>query len=558
MATVGIIGSKILSEWSNLFLVLSVFGLLILIVWLFFFLKKNRGFWKLKSAEVGTNALISTVAVILILGMINFLAFRYQTRIDFTETKLFTLSSQTQQVISNLPQELKIYVFDSQPNYLDENLLKNYRRNSSNFNFEFIDPQVNLSLTQEFQVQRVGEVHLQYGDKKKLVQILNPNSRLSESQLTNAIVQIQRDKQPIVYILQGHGEPSLQQAEGSFSQGVNALTDKGYLVKPLTLASTPIIPRDANAIIISTPQRELLQGEVETIKQYLNKGGNLLIMLNANVTSGLEPVLKEWGITLDNRLLVDASGTGQILGLGPATTIIIRYGAHPITKDFGEGISLYPLARRIEKEEKDNIEAIALLTTNEQTWAESNLEAESVEFDINNDIPGPIDLGFALTRKNSPTQTNQPEDTTTEESSSLQDNSLSPEEELTPTQEENIENNSTLPTPPEVKKPEEKPSNNQNNSAINPEESKIVIIGNSTFATDGWFQQQLNGDIFLNSLGWLADDENQTLSIRPKEAQNRRLNLTPLDAGIIGWLALLIVPGLGFMAAVATWWQRSR
>ena len=560
----GIVISRFLAEWSNIGIGLAIFGGVVLIIWLGLFLKFNQSFWSLKSTESGTNALLATISVILILGMINFLAFRYQTRIDFTETKLFTLSPQSQEIVADLPQELKVYIFDSQPNDFDRNLLEEYKRQSSNFNFEFVDPQVNLALTNQFKVQRVGEVYLQYNDKKQLIQTLSPNTRLSEPKLSNAIAQIQRDKQPVVYILQGHGEPSLQEGEGNLSQAVASLEDQNYVIKPLNLANNPVVPLDADAVIIATPQRELLEGEVKTLQKYLDQGGNLLVMLNASVTSGLENLLSQWGIVLDQRLLVDASGTGQLLGLGPATTLITEYGAHPITEDFADGISLYPLARPISTETKENIEAIALLITNQQTWAESNLQSEEVEFNLEEDIPGPIDVGVALTRTKSTTDSKEEENTTPKEEQPIINSPETPSAEDKPVEssenkqdEENPEDDSTLPTPPEIKKPEQDKSNQQT-SKSDSAKAKMIVIGNSNFATNGWFRQQLNGDVFLNSVSWLADEEAPVLSIRPKEAQNRRLNLSPLDAGIISWLAILIVPALGFLAAISTWWKRSR
>lgn len=558
IATAGIVTGKLTGTWSNIAIGLSILGIVILIIWLGLLLKFNQGFWSLRSTESGTNAIISTVAVICILGLINFLVFRYQVRIDFTETKLFTLSSQSQEIIASLPQPLKVYIFDLQPNYIDQNLLKNYQRNSPNFSFEFVDPQVNLSLAQEFKIQKTGEVYLQYGDKKQLVQTLNPNTRLSETQLTNAIAKIQQNKQLVVYILQGHGEASLEEKEGSLSQAVKSLEDQGYFVKPLNLANFPIIPPDANAIVVTTPQRELLEGEVKALEKYLQKGGNLLVMLNAQTKSGLESLLTEWGVSLDNRLLVDSSGTGEVLGLGPATTVIIQYGVHPITKDFANQMSIYPLARAISTTTKQNILAIALLITNEQTWAESDSTSETVEFNPDQDIPGPIDVGVALTRKQLETKPNQEKNTSSEKETAPLDSEKTPPSENKPVSKStNKEEDSTLPIPPQMQTPDKEKSN-QTNFDSTPTEAKMVIIGNSTFATNGWFQKQLNGDVFLNSVQWLANDETSVLSIRPKEAKNRRLNLTPLDSGIISWLALLIVPGLGFITAIITWWKRSR
>jgi ABC-type uncharacterized transport system involved in gliding motility auxiliary subunit len=87
-------------------------------------------------------------------------------------------------------------------------------------------------------------------------------------------------------------------------------------------------------------------------------------------------------------------------------------------------------------------------------------------------------------------------------------------------------------------------------------EARLVVYGNSNFATDGWFEQQLNSDVFLNSVGWLSKRDEQALSIRPKEQKNRRINLTQEQAGGLGWTALLLVPLVGFTTAGVMWWRR--
>ena len=82
------------------------------------------------------------------------------------------------------------------------------------------------------------------------------------------------------------------------------------------------------------------------------------------------------------------------------------------------------------------------------------------------------------------------------------------------------------------------------------------MIGNSTFMTDGLFNQAINGDVFLNSVRWLGQQDQQALSIRPKEAKNRRITLTNGQANFAGWLALGILPLLGFGTAIWMGWRR--
>lgn len=73
---------------------------------------------------------------------------------------------------------------------------------------------------------------------------------------------------------------------------------------------------------------------------------------------------------------------------------------------------------------------------------------------------------------------------------------------------------------------------------------------------NGFFAQQLNADVFLNSVNWLTPDQQQPLSIRPKDVKNRRIALSGEQALLLGFLALAIVPLFGFITAGALWWQR--
>ena len=127
---------------------------------------------------------------------------------------------------------------------------------------------------------------------------------------------------------------------------MQGLSDKNYTASPLNLADNSQVPEDAAVLIVAGPKRGLFEAEVKALQDYLNRGGNLLLMIDPNTDPKLDSLLQEWGVRLDNRLAVDVSGDG--VGLGPAAPIVTDYGQHPITKDFGNGISFYRLARPLE------------------------------------------------------------------------------------------------------------------------------------------------------------------------------------------------------------------
>jgi ABC-type uncharacterized transport system involved in gliding motility auxiliary subunit len=659
LSIMGITARVVSGNWSPVPLGLLIAGIVIVGLWVLFLGSLAPGFWGRRSTQVGTNAIIATLAMLVILGLINFLGVRYGQRLDLTENQLFTLSPLSQRVVRNLQQQVKVWVFDPKPNPADQELLKNYRRYGSKLEYEFVDPQLKPGLAKKFDVQDRGQVYLEYGTERKLLQTVSDAERLSEVKLTNGIEQLTSDRIDTVYFLQGHGERSLEQLEGGLSQAVSALKDKNFTAQPLNLADRAEVPEDASLVVVAGPKRPLFEGEAQALRNYLSTGGSVLLMVDPDTNPGLDSLLADWGVKLDNQIAIDASGQGRSVGLGPATPLVTNYGNHPITRDFGSGFSFYPLARPVETKPVEGVKETPLVKTNEQSWGESNPQKQPLEFEPKSDRPGPLTLGVALSRqaqtvsalptptaspvatpeaspneqaKASPTPTPQataspvvsptaspneqakasPTPTAQATASPVVSPTASPNEQAkaspTPTPQATAspvatpeaspnEQPKASPTPtpqataspvatPEaspngqpqasptptaqattspVATPEASP-NGQPKASPSPangqkpnkktSEARLVVYGNSNFATNGWFEQQLNGDVFLNSVSWLSKRDEQALSIRPKEQQNRRINLTQLQAGGLGWTALVITPLIGFTTAGVMWWRR--
>lgn len=570
LGIMGITAQAVVGQWNLVSLSLVIAGLVIIGIWVLFLDQLAPGFWGRRSTQVGTNAVIATLSMLVIIGLINFLGVRYRVELDLTENQLFTLSPQSQQVVRNLDQPVKVFIFQTTANPADQKLLENYRRYGSNLQFEFVDPQVQPELTQKFKAN-LGDAYLEYGNQRELVQTINPGEGLSEIELTNAIERITSDRTDKVYFVQGHGERSLEASEeGGLSLAASALSAKNFTVEPLNLAEQTAIPDDASLIVLAGPKRPLFEPEVQALANYLAQGGSLLVMVDPDTNPGLDPLLSDWGVTLTNQIVIDASGQGRLVGLSPATPLVTQYGDHPITKDFSNGFTIYPFVQPVDIKPIEGIKETPLVITNPQSWAENTPEKQPLEFnEQEGDRPGPLVLGVALSRESgysNPSPESKPEDTEPSETSS-QDTDPSkaqetPESFLEDSKESDAETDKTAeasPTTSPEKSPTASPSpikTNQSKAKENKTESRLIVYGNSNFATDSWFDQQLNPDIFINSVSWLSKRDEQALSISPKEPEDRRINLTPVQSGILGWLALLIVPAFGFVTAGLLWWLR--
>lgn len=527
LAIAGVTAGIVSGTWGAAPAGLIAAGIALLILAMLFSGRSDSlrpGFWQRRSTQASTNALVSTIAVLVILGLVNFLAVRYLNRIDLTESRLFTLAPETQQVLQELSQPVKAYVFSSEQNPQDRDLLENYKRKTNRFSYEFVDPEGNPGLAQAFEIKNSGEnrdiyLELQSSQRRQFLQSINSQIRLSETRLTNGILQITNDRRLKVYFLQGHGEKALTPTEGAIATAVKALGDKNLIGEPLNLAQTGKVPSDASVVLIVGPNRSILEGEVSALQSYLDQGGNVLIAVDPNVNAGLDSLLNQWGVKLDDRVAINAPNQ-QFSNAGPAVLVVTQYGVHPITKDFRNSISFYPLARPIDLSTVSGVQATPLLLTDPNSWAESNLKEQPLKLD-GGDRPGPLTIGVALTRPVTVSPTPSPS-----------------------------------PSPTASPSPTVSPSPSPSPTASEKKESRLVVFGNSTFVVDGFFGQQLNGDVFLNSVTWLSQEAQQPLSIRPKEVKNRRITLTNEQATILAMLAIVVFPLLGFATAGIVWWRR--
>ncbi|QSV65767.1 MAG: ABC transporter [Aphanizomenon flos-aquae DEX188] len=532
--TVGLISEK----WRIIPLLLIIIGLIICGLWVIVQSQQNK-WWQKRSTQSGTNAFVATLSVLVILGLINFLGIRYHLRLDLTDSQLFTLSPQSRELVSNLPETMKVWLFSKEQNIQDRELLDNYHRQSNKFKFEYVDPQLKPGIAEKFGVKDYGEVYLEFQNKRQVVQIISENERLSEVKLTARLQQITSSKTAKIYFLQGHGEHPLSASKGAISQAIQGLIDKNFITSGLNLAEQPQVPDDAAVIVVAGPQKELLTGEVTALQNYLNRGGNLLLMIDPNTNPKIDTILKDWGVRLDNRLAIDTSGAN--LQLGPAAILVTEYGQHPITKDFGKNISVYPLTRPLEIDSVSGIESMVLLKTKPYpgSWAESDQKSEKLEFNEGKDLKGPLTLGVALTRKLSNQTSPTPTPIPTNSPTPIPTNSPTPIPTNSPTP---IPTNSPTPIPI--------------NSPATAKESRLVVFGNSNFAVDGLFGQQLNGDVFLNSVSWLSQQDQQLLSIRPKEPKNRRIIISTFQANLLTISALFLLPLIGLVTGFIIWWKR--
>jgi ABC-type uncharacterized transport system involved in gliding motility auxiliary subunit len=462
---------------------------------------------KTRSAAHGANSLILAGIFLSILVFINLIAFRHNQQFDFTESGFYTLSPQTKKVIASLPREVRLTAFfqiDSPEKKLFQDRMQSILESSDKINLSFIDPDKNPAITKQYGITTYGTVVFESGKKES--KIRDPN----EANLINAILKVTKDEQKVIRFLEGHGEKRIDDFENQGYSTVKAALEKdGFKVEKSLLLKSGEIPSDTELLVIPGPEKPILPEEQKLIQEYLNGGGSVLLLVDPQSKAGMEGFLKQWGIDTPDSFVIDPMS--KLFGGDYAAPVVSQYVAHEITRDFALP-TIFPLLRTVTAIKNTEADTTEFLLTGANSWGEKNLDDlkdGKSQFDENSDIKGPVAVAVVSTRE-------------------------IPTEGITEPQNNNKKDPTTKQT--------------------NIKKAHLTVIGDSDFAGNQYFNFSGNGDLFLNVASFLAEEEN-LISIRPKERKNSPLSLTS-DQGIFILMFGLLTPSFVIFIGVRTWWRR--
>jgi ABC-type uncharacterized transport system involved in gliding motility auxiliary subunit len=460
-----------------------------------------------RSTRYGASAaLYSVLFMALVIGG-NYVSARHHRRWDTTEAGVYTLAPQSKKVASALTQDLTMTGFvEAGQDAALESLLESYRYTApDHLKFQLVDPDKEPALVDQMKITAVRSVHLQYGKESFIV--TNP----TEETITNGIIRVTGTAKKIVYFTEGHGEGDLQNPQDpkGYSAAKLALEQENYEVKPLLLPSVEQIPDDASVVALAGPDRALSDHEVELLDTYLKRGGRLLILIGPRAGSPrLVGMLGGWGVKVGDDIVIDREVRlfeGPKLGVVPMTK---TYGTHPITESFRD-YTVYPQTRTVDAaaDGKKGLSATSLVKTSASSWAEGSVDdvfTKGVASLDDSDKKGPLSIAVAVTAK--------------------------------------LADLGSTPAPSAGGKA--------------PDEARLVVFGSAMFADNSELSQsRLNGDLFLNAVGWLVGQE-ELVSIRSRSVRASRAELTAGQASQVFYLSVLIVPQLLIALGIAVWWQR--
>ncbi len=338
------------------------------------------------------------------IGLTGWLSTQYNYQADWTENGRNTLSEASVALLAEMPQPVTITVFVRETPMVRKHiteLVARYQRYKADIELKFINPDAEPQRVREMNITTEGEIVVESAGQQARTK------QISEEGISNALQKVLRGGERRIAFLQGHGERDfLGAANYDLSAWAQQLQAKGAQLYGLNLASVAEVPDNTSLLVIAGPRADLLAGELVAIQGYLDRGGNLLWLVDPGELFGLSGVGKEMGVQFLPGTIIDpnVSQVGmQLFGTDdPRMVLVASYGAHPVVAGFDFN-TLFPVARGIEISDVGEWQPTTLLKTLSNVWAERGEIAGSIGFDAA-DIAGPLNIGVALSRERGDSQ----------------------------------------------------------------------------------------------------------------------------------------------------------
>jgi ABC-type uncharacterized transport system involved in gliding motility auxiliary subunit len=439
---------------------------------------------------------VYVVVFVTILLVVNVLADRYNKSYDSTSNKRYSLSPQTAKIVKGLKQPATITYFDQTTRFEQaKDQLEQYANLSPKVQVQYVDPDKKPELARAAGVKEYGTTIVQVGDRKEEAKTL------TEEAITGAFIRDLKTTTRTVCFVEGSGEHRIEDTERSgYSRFEELLGKDGYEAKPTNLVSKTAIPNDCTVLVVAGPDADYQQPEVDSIKKYVEQGGRALILLDPPLKIGrseisdneaLAKVLQSWGVTPQKDMILDLNPIGQLAGLGPQVALVTSYESHAIVNDMSRRATGFPLARSLDIKQSDKTAVTKLFNSSGSSLATTKLDSPAIDPSDPKNTKGPFAIAAAGTY----------------------------------------------------------------NTGKENSQGRFVVIGSSSWAANSFIGFNGNRDLALNTVNWLASDED-LISIRPKDRDDRRITLTRAQMNWVKITSQFLLPLLVIAGGVSVWWSR--
>jgi ABC-2 type transport system permease protein len=458
-----------------------------------------------------------TVLVLLALVLANLVAARLPLKLDLSSYKMYSISEQSLGFLKGLKEDMDIYGLfkpGQEPANVVE-VLNRYRDASPRIHLEFFDVERNPAFAKKYDSTGRGLAPgslvvvarssgrfrvIPYEDLYEVAYDQRSGQQqvrgvAVEQRVTGALSYAAGGRIASLYELSGHSEFSLEE----IGLAPDLAKENGEL-HPLNLLAAKEVPKDADLVLVISPKSDLLPGEAEALKRYLDSGGNALFLIDRMKAplAGLESVINLYGVATTQGYVLE--GDESRMAAGRPNLLIPELLSHEILASIKDKKYLVTIlnsqALRESSAKRQYLKLTPLLASSPSSWLRTDLGSDSATR-IASDRLGSQVLAYAVEAPKSD--------------------------------------------------PKARPS-------------RIVVAGSSVFAIPSIMKQYMgpgNDELFLNMASW-CENRDEGLNIRPKSTIQMALRLSAAQSFLWLGLVVILIPGLILAAGLVVWLRRRR
>lgn len=468
------------------------------------------------------NMTIYSLAVFAICVVGYMFSKNYMQQVDLTKNKMFSLSEQSANVVKRLKQDqVEVVIFTADPRItqmMQTAVVELYNGAGRKIKWTFLDAKKDPLTTQKYGENIRNETILVKAGKKDKRLSLTEVMANPENALTNAVVEVTREKNIKIYFTTGHGEvaydapPPARRGEDedalpSLKAFKDYLGQRALPTAQLNLAQSGFVPEDASLVVLAGPVSDLLPTEEAALEKYLGADGKLLVLLDVPKTSigasldNMKGLLKKYGVDAPEKMVLDL-GASQNTGSIALPLVSEMNAAHPITHDFGNLMMILSQTRPIvaATDNPAGYKVTELFKSSPQSWSADLAAVRASGGKVSMPAAGqlaPQSMAVAVSQAPPPARPG-------------------------------------MPPPPEVKGG-----------------MRMVVFGNSDLIQDQFLlRNQFVVRLMMNSINWLTQQED-LIAVPPRQIEGTPIHLTNNELRLIFFLAVLFIPVGLFVGGVS-------
>lgn len=449
----------------------------------------------LKARQTKYTAYLTAYLLVILAVLVatNWLANRHNKSYDSTANKRFSLSDQTHKVVRNLKQDVRIYYFDRSREFeRARDLLDRYDNLSPRLSVAYVDPDKKPQIARSYGVRTYGTIYVETAGKKEEAK------SLSEEEITGALIRALKGGERWVCAVTGSGEHSLEETgRNGYSSLKDLLEKNNYKTRTISLLEKPEVPKDCTVLLVGGPRYDYTEPAVNAIKTYVESGGRALLMLDPPLKLGKEEISENAALVK----LIESWGVTLNKDLALDTSGIGQLFGLSEVVPLVANYEFHPIVREMKE----------------------------------------IATAFPIARS---LEVKSADKTSVEKLFSTSGNSYA------------TTNLSSGQVTIDPKRDKKGPlvlgaAGTYNGSS----QGRFVVVGCSGWVANNIIRFNGNRDLFMNMMNWLSSDED-LISIRPKEPEDRRLTLSRAQMRRIFYVSVIGFPVLVVAAGLGVWWRR--